>query len=95
MHSTKAGIGNLAVTWIIISQAFLLGWVLLMSWLAISQVFVPGLEGTLVTESMWVEDQQKSLIPTRKTAQRTCIYVSKFLRCVISLCSHSPSLLAL
>lgn len=94
VHSSKASVGNLAATWII-SQAFILGWVLLCAWLAISYAFVPGLEGTLVTGGMWVEDQQKSLITTRRTTQRTCIYVSKFLCCGLSLCSHSSGLSAL
>lgn len=74
----RPALGFWAPTWII-TCILLLGWLLLDPRLAISQVLVPGPTGDLVRESVWVVDQQKSLTTTRKTTERTCIYVSEFL----------------
>lgn len=76
--SHVAGIKGLAPTWVT-SHILLLSWFLLYPRPAISQVLVPGPKGDLVRESVWVVDQYKSLATTRKTTERTCIYVSEFL----------------
>lgn len=76
--SKEASIRGLVPTWII-SCILLLSWLLLYPRLAISQVLVSGPKGDLVRESVWEVDQQKSLTTTRKTTERTCIYVSELL----------------